>query len=177
MKVLLQAPPGTGKSTIIAAVVRKYPGATRGIVAREILDENGERTGFTSVNQVGVSRQFMFRTDTPGLVNVDGQFDVDIEAIDSFVVPEVRKALAEHDSLVYIDEIGRAQAKSKVFVKLIQEVFRSPQRLLASIVYEDEPWSLEFKHAPGVRLISVTTDNRDALPDELLAMLCGSEKV
>ncbi|HND67794.1 MAG TPA: nucleoside-triphosphatase, partial [Candidatus Obscuribacter sp.] len=77
MKILLTASPGTGKSTIIDTVVRRFPGSKGGIVAREILNESGERTGFTAVDQNGAARQFMYRTDSPDQASIGGLFNVD----------------------------------------------------------------------------------------------------
>lgn len=166
MKLFLTAPPGVGKSTIIDTVVRQYPGTTRGIVAREVLDDAGKRQGFTSFNAACESRQFMFRA-APGNGTV-GDFSVDVQAIDEFVVPELRTALRE-DGLVYADEIGRAQAKSPAFLEALRELVRSDKPLLASIVYDDEPWSMEFKNNQNVCILEVNLHNRDALPGILLA--------
>jgi len=189
MKILLTAPPGVGKSTVIDHVIKHFAGAKNGIVAREILDGNGARIGFTSVNQAGESRQFMFATTTPGPHSIGGLFDVDVAAVDSFVVPELRKGLAiaarlgspesVHptgtaqtpiaSSLIYIDEIGRAQVRSESFVAILREIFSHPCNVLGSIVYDDEPWSLEFKNDPAVCLLEVTRGNRESLPDILLS--------
>jgi nucleoside-triphosphatase len=169
MKILITALPGTGKSTVIDSVVSSFPGHRHGIVAREILDENGRRDGFASINTLGESRQFMFRTDRPTPDSVGGEFDVDIEAIDTFVVPELQKALCDRDSLTYIDEIGRAQAKSQAFLSTVRTLFATKNNILGAILYDDEPWSLEFKGAPGICIIEVTAQNRNALPEILLA--------
>lgn len=166
MKILLTAPPATGKSTVIDAVVRQFKGSTRGIVAREVLDQNGKRQGFTSFNAACESRQFMFRA-APGHATV-GDFSVDVTAIDDFVVPELRSALREH-GLVYVDEIGRAQARSQAFIDMLRELFASEINLLASIVYDDEPWSMEFKLDQTTTMLEVTVANRDTLPSILLA--------
>jgi nucleoside-triphosphatase THEP1 len=169
MKILITALPGTGKSTVIESVVSNFPGRRHGIVAREILDENGRRDGFTSINTLGESKQFMFRTDRPTADSVGGEFDVDIEAIDTFVVPELEKALSDPNSLTYIDEIGRAQAKSQAFLSTLRKLFATKNNILGAILYDDEPWSLEFKRAPGICTIEVTSKNRNALPNILLA--------
>lgn len=166
MKLFLTAPPGVGKSTIIDTVVREYPGKTRGIVAREVLNAEGKRQGFTSYNAACESRQFMFLAE-PGKGAV-GDFSVDVQAIDEFVVPELRAALSE-DGLVYADEIGRAQAKSAAFLAVLRDLVRSPKALLASIVYDDEPWSMEFKTNPHVCILEVNVQNRNALPAIVLA--------
>jgi nucleoside-triphosphatase len=175
MKILLTAPPGIGKSTVIDAVVRKFHGARCGIVAREMLDETGGRVGFASVDGEGRSRQFMFRTQTPTAESIGGQYDVDVAAVDEFVVPEIRRGLSEPGSLIYVDEIGRAQAKSEQFLSALREIFASGGNLLAAIVYEPEPWSLEFKRLPGVCMIEVHANNRADLPAIILSAFSNSE--
>ena len=202
MKILLTAPPGVGKSTVIDRVVKKFPGTKTGIVAREILNEQGVRSGFTSVNQAGSSRQFMFATDKPTEKSIGGLFDVDVSAVDDFVVTELRRGLLGSEpherskstaakpakpattpttapatpapsligtSLIYIDEIGRAQARSERFLAVLREIFHSHCNILGSIVYDDEPWSLEFKRDSNVCVVEISKNNRDAMPDILLS--------
>ena len=175
MKILLTAPPATGKSTVIGKVVESFVGSKRGIVAREIKDESGQRLGFTAINEAGESRQFMFYTEHPNENSVGGQFDVDIQALDEFVVHELRAGLADRAGLLYVDEVGRAQAKSAAFLQVLRQIFADNCHVLASIVYEDEPWSLEFKRHPDVCILEVTPANRHALPDILLAAFAYSE--
>lgn len=167
MKILLTAPPATGKSTVIEKVVGAFKGTKRGIVAREIRDDHGERVGFTSVNESGDSQRFMFRTKTPNEDSIGGLFNVDLEAVDGFVVPELKEGMQTGCGLLYVDEIGRAQAKSALFLATLREIIASKSNVLASIVYEDEPWSLEFKRHPDVCILEVTPSNRDRLPEIL----------
>src|SRR5579885_1555623 len=123
MKILLTAPPGMGKSTIREKVVRGFDGKHYGIVAREVLDESGKRIGFTSINPSGQSQQFMFYTESPSAESIGGQFDVDIKAIDDFVVPELKKGMTDSSALIFVDEIGRAQAKSPLFLQTLRQIF------------------------------------------------------
>ncbi|MDB4979242.1 MAG: hypothetical protein JWM56_1428 [Candidatus Peribacteria bacterium] len=175
MKILLTAPPATGKSTILQKVIRAYPGEKYGIIAAEMTDEAGERTAFTSINARQQSRQFMIRTDTPTADSIGGQFTVDIPAIDEFVVPELLEATTHNGALVYIDEIGRAQAKSPLFLSAVQTILTSDANILGTIVYENEPWSMPFKTMADVCLIEVTTTNRNALPDIILSAFSATE--
>lgn len=169
MKILLTAPPGIGKSTVIESVVRQFPKNKHGIVAREILNAEGKRVGFTSVNDAGQSRQFMFLAKTPGTGSIGGEFDVDINAVDNFVVPELQKALEDPQGLTYVDEIGRAQAKSEAFLSLLRELFQRDCKILGAIVYEPEPWSIEFKQNQSVCVIELNKENREALSGILLS--------
>jgi nucleoside-triphosphatase THEP1 len=176
LKILLTAPPATGKSTVITAVANKFEGNRYGIIAQEMLDETAKRIGFKSVDISGKSRQFMFRTETPTEESVGGEFDVDVRAIDEFVVPELQRGL-NGDGLIIVDEIGRAQAKSAMFLDVLREIFASDCNILASIVYEDEPWSLEFKSNENAVKIEVTLLNRTNLPQVLLTALSNSAAV
>ena len=169
MKILLTASPGTGKSTIIDSVVQRFPGSKGGIVAREILNDSGERTGFTAVDQSGAARQFMYRTNSPDQASIGGLFNVDIDALDNFVVPALNLCRSQKFQLIYVDEIGRAQARSAAFLELVRVLLSANTSILGSIVFEDEPWSLEFKEHAEVILLPVTLANRSFLPDILLA--------
>lgn len=169
MKLLLTSPPGLGKSTIIDSIVESIDCHKFGIVAREVLDQDGLRSGFRAIDSKGNQRQFMSATkDGSGPIN---GFAVDLEAIDAFVVPELEKALEQTETFVYIDEIGRAQARSKAFIDVVRRIFASSNPMLASIVFADEPFSLEFKNHPQAVSIEVNLKNRDRLPDVLRAAL------
>lgn len=176
MKILLTAPPGLGKTTVLESVVRDFEGKHYGIIAREILNERSERVGFTSIDPEGKSRQFMFHTNTPTEETIGGLFDVDVSAIDEFVVPELRKGLNDPQSLIFVDEIGRAQAKSALFLDSLREIFRSPCNILATIVYDPEPWSLEFKADRAACMLTVLEENRNHLPSILVNAFSHSKE-
>lgn len=194
MKILLTAPPQTGKSTVIESFIEQYQGQKRGILAREILDAGGARIGFTSINCTGQSRQFMSRVSGNGLgsglksslkssltSSLDhqdttvGNFAVDVAAIDAFVVPEILNCLATSDTLVYLDEIGRAQANSAQFIAAVRLLLEAKNPALATIVFKDDAWSMEFKKHPAVCLLEVTLSNREYLPAILVKAFSQAE--
>jgi len=169
MKILLTGKPGVGKSTILQKVKHGLEKGFTGIIVREIR-ENGHRVGFESVNPKGerriFSHAFLFKSEFV----VGKRFFVDIEAIDSFVVPEIKRGLNDPDALLFIDEIGRMQAFSENFLSTIDEALNSDADILGTIVFDPEPWSLKFKEHPQVILVTVTQQNRDDLPDALLTI-------
>jgi nucleoside-triphosphatase len=165
MKILLTAPPKTGKTTVIEKFVSLYPGKKIGIIAKEIRNE-GERVGFKNVNLAGVESAFMHVSEIQSDVTVGNKYKIDVAAIDNFVVPEITKDAP--GSVVIIDEIGRAQANSQLFLSAVEQLLSGTKQILATIVYDPEPWSLGFKENPEVLLIEVTTVNREALPAILM---------
>lgn len=176
MKTLLTAQAGTGKSTILQKVKDSLDIEMYGIVAKEIRDSDGKRVGFEAVNLEGESKVFMHVSDIVSDIVVGNKYRIDIDAINSFVVGEILKGKDKPNALVLIDEIGRAQSNSEVFMQTIRDIFPSNTNFLGTIVYDPEPWSLEFKNDEEVVLIVVTMENRDYLPKILTAVYNNLER-
>ena len=187
MKIIVTAPPKTGKSTLIRHVVTslKTSGVLncQGVLSEEKLDSTGtHRVGFTALLSNGTEALFMTKescnTSQPPETAADkvlvGPYVVHLNVIDKFVVPILNTSYVEgtaEKNLIYIDEIGRAQAFSGAFLTVAEDIIRySEQCVLASIVYEDEVWSQAFKAYDCVWLVEVTLDNRSFLPRILEAM-------
>lgn len=166
MKILLTGKPGVGKSSILKKVAADLKMQKYGIVAKEIKNGQGRRIGFEAISIDGKNRVFAHKSSFKTEFAV-GEYYVDVEAINGFVVPELKKGLGKDNSVVFIDEIGRMQSFSAEFLKIIRDLFASGSNLLAAIVLEDEPWSLKFKKHPGVILIEVNTENREYLEEIL----------
>lgn len=49
MKILLTAPPKTGKSTLLKKLIDSYTNKKYGILAGEMRDENNNRVGFEAM--------------------------------------------------------------------------------------------------------------------------------
>ena len=182
MKILLTAPPRTGKSTIIHKVVsilqERCNKVCCGVLSTEKLDTSGsKRIGFTAVLSDGYKAEFMTKQCYSSTKELKkeyrvGPYVVNVDVIDEILVPALRRFAAEGsstDQLLYIDEIGRAQAHSSDFLETVNNILlQSEQCILASIVYHDEEWSRLFKELDFIWLIEVTTNNRDFLPEILV---------
>ncbi len=167
MKILLTGKPGVGKSTILQKVKEEFDGIIYGIISRELRDENGIRVGFEAVSKDGRSKVFAHKKDITSEFVVGGKYFVDLKAVDGFVVPEIEKGLKDENCLVFIDEIGRMQAFSEKFLHTVLDLLESKTNILATIVYDPETWSIEFKDHPNVVLVNVNESNRDLLPEIL----------
>lgn len=179
MKILLTGLPGIGKSTLIDKVISAVPECL-GILAHEQRKEE-VRSGFIAENRQGEYKQFMHKIDKPSRNSIGSPghlYEVDINVIDTFVVPELQKGLTADYSIVYIDEIGRAQMKSTVFINVVRDLLLKPgKNVLATIIYADDPGSpsLEFKKYPKIFLLEVNKKNRDMLPKILIAAFKNSD--
>jgi len=68
------------------------------------------------------------------------------------------------------------QCFSEEFLGTVKGLFESDLNLLATIVYEDEPWSIEFKRNSNMVLVEVTKENRNKL-SEILLLIFSNNKV
>lgn len=175
MKVLLTAKPGIGKSTVLQKFLELYHGEKHGFVVTRIKDEQGNNQGFLATTLDGRSQTIAHKTQVLSNIVVGNGNKVDIDTINEFLIPELQKAKGTK-ALVVIDEIGRMQSFSSEFLKEVRNLFDSDIDILASIVFDDEPWSLEFKQHPDVKLIEVTIENRDELPNDLIKLFNFSQK-
>lgn len=170
MKILLTGHPKAGKSTILEKFRANYTGKMVGVIGHAITAEDGSRLGFEAENMQGERKMYAHKTLIKSDFVVGNKFFVDVAVIDGFFVPELRKSLGNIESLVLLDEIGRMQSFSPLFLNIVRETLNSNASVLGTIVYDPEPWSIEFKNHPEVILVNVTEQNRDALLELLLTI-------
>lgn len=174
MKILLTAPPKTGKSTVVEKFIKNYLGKKIGVLTKEIRDDQNSRVGFKSVNLNGQEKVFMHVSEIDSDIIVGDKYKVDINAIDNFVVSEISQPV-DKDTVIIIDEIGRAQSVSQKFLDTIDKLLNSDNNLLGTIVFDDEEWARKFKLNKNILLIEVSELNRDFLPDILKYLFENSE--
>lgn len=174
MNILLTGTPHVGKSTVISRFREQYSGMLSGIITQEVLNQE-ERVGFEAISMNGEKRLLAHTTliQSPAVV---GRYKVDTRVIDSFVVPELKREAYNEDVVTIIDEIGRIQASSPLFLSTVAEVFAGDSSVLGSLDAEDEPWAYSFKTSAGTILVEVTERNRGVLP-ALLGESYGSRKM
>lgn len=170
MKILLTAQPRTGKSTVLEKVSESFKGEKFGIITKEIRDDEDKRVGFEAVNPQNQKKVFMHISDIESDYSVGNKYKVDVDVVSGFMVDEILRGKDHLNALVFIDELGRAEAFSEVFLQTIRDLFPTDTNFLGTIVYDDEPWSREFKENDEVVLLVVTMENRDYLPKVLTAV-------
>lgn len=174
MKILLTAPPRTGKSTIIEKFIQQYEGKKVGILAKEIRNSNGERVGFKSVDLEGNERTFMHVDKIDSNVVIGNKYKVDVNAVDDFVVSEIAQTV-EPDTVIIVDEIGRAQSVSSKFLHAVEDLLNSDKNMLCTILHDDEEWARKYKEHPESIILEVTEQNRDMMPKILVAIYSNQQ--
>lgn len=168
--ILLTGPPRCGKTTVIQRVVEQLTDLRlAGFFTRE-LRRHGQRVGFEAVGLGG---------HTAPLANVSsksrlrvGKYGVDLAAFESIVRAELQRPTGDVDRYV-VDEIGKMELFSDVFVQAVRQILVGDVPLLASIALKGSGFISEVKRRSDVELIRVDANNRDRLPVELVTRFRG----
>jgi len=169
VKLLIEGMPGSGKTTFIERLITRLDVRAGGFFTREI-KEKGERRGFRIIT-VDKREGVLAHEDIKGGLRV-GRYGVNLEDLENIGVASILQALKE-DDLIVIDEIGAMELFSNHFKEVVEIALGSMKPLVATVSTEGPQFVDDVKHAPGVRLLTLTKDNHDALLDEAVSILKG----
>jgi nucleoside-triphosphatase len=169
LRILLTGLPGCGKTTVILRTLRLLSQPAAGFYTEEVRSkEGGGRLGFDVVALDGL-RGPLARVGRPG--PRVGKYAVDLQSFEDVGVRALGAGLRDPHQLLVLDELGKMEFLSAAFVTLVERVFQSSNPVLATILYRRHPLGDRLREAPGVELIQVAAQNRDALPVELARRL------
>ncbi len=166
-RILLTGAPGSGKTTVVRAVVQLLAGVqVAGFYTEEVRAHAG-RTGFRVVGLDG-SAGPLASVGGQGGPRV-GRYVVHVSEFEAVALPqlEIRPGL----ELLVIDEIGKMECLSPAFVAAVRRALGAPVPLLATIALAGGGFIAEAKRAQGAEVFSVSWQNRDVLPARLAARL------
>ncbi|MEJ2688462.1 MAG: NTPase [Deltaproteobacteria bacterium] len=164
--LLLTGAPGIGKTTVVKKVAAALSDFNICGFYTEEIRVNGVRKGFELATFQG-ERWIMARADLPSDHRV-GKYGVDVTAIDA----AVRIALAEQREadLLLIDEIGKMECLSDLFVQRVSSLLASDKRVVvATVAQAGGGFIAEVKKLPGVTLWQITMRNRDGIPAKVIS--------
>ncbi|NGZ97220.1 MAG: hypothetical protein CV089_14065 [Nitrospira sp. WS110] len=166
--ILITGLPGVGKTTLIRKLVERLTEyRPAGFYTEEIRNERGTREGFRLVTLCG--RQLVLsHVRHPGPHRVS-RYGVDVAGFERLL--EELDLRHSPSSLIIIDEIGKMECFSKRFVDVVTLLLDGSKTLVATIALKGEGFIRQVKRKPDCRVVTVTRENRDRLPDELTSEL------
>jgi nucleoside-triphosphatase len=162
--LLITGVPGIGKTTVIRKVAASLPGVKISGFYSEEIRVNNARQGFELVTFQG-QRFVMAHVDLASVYRV-GRYGVTVAVIDI----AIENALPEERStkLFIIDEIGKMECFSSLFVKRMTSILDSGKPVIATIALKGGGFIAEVKNRPGIELWEMTTKNRDLMAQKII---------
>jgi len=165
--LLLTGTPGCGKTTAIRAVADKLKGKRlAGFYTAEIRSR-GQREGFRLISFDHLQKTIA-HVDFPGDHRV-GKYGVDVAAIDEAAEQVLHLAAAVDVYLV--DEIGKMECLSPRFVSAVRSLLDAGAVVVATVGKKGGGFMDEVKQRSDTELWELTRNNRDAMPERVLAWL------
>jgi nucleoside-triphosphatase len=161
--ILISGLPGIGKTTVILKLARELSDLDPvGFYTQEIREE-GKRKGFKFIGLDG-SEGILARIDVKSRYKV-GKYSVDKEGFEDLLCS--MDLLNSPSSLVLIDEIGKMECFSRIFIKTMEDLLESRKTVLATVAARGSGFIEEVKNKPDCEIVQVRIDNRDNLREEL----------
>ena len=169
-RVLLTGAPGSGKTTVVRKVLELLQGIrAAGFFTEEVRGRAG-RTGFRVVALDGKAARLA--TVGGGGEPRVGRYVVHLAEFDAVALPQLESV--GHVDLLVLDEIGKMECLSTGFVEAARRAISAPIPLLGTIALAGGGFIAEAKRSPGVEIVGISAETRDALPAALAARLRAS---
>ena len=165
--LLVSGPPGSGKTTLIRAVLAQLPVRAGGFLTEEIR-EGGERSGFRLSALDG--RSGVLAAARGGGGPQVGRYRVDVAILEAIGVVALEQATAGAD-LIVVDEIGKMELCSPRFLPALEAALASGRPFLGSILHTPHPVTDAIKRRPDVELYRLSVRNRNDLAEAIVARL------
>jgi nucleoside-triphosphatase len=162
--VLLTGLPGCGKTTVVRRLVKLLNSNRLAGFYTDEIREHGHRVGFTAVG-LGGPAATLAHVGFHGPHRV-GRYGVDLRSFEAIVEAELNRQPGNADAFV-VDEIGKMECMSPVFVEAVTRILDSSVPVLATIAAKGGGFIAGVKARPDVEIVTVTAANRDELPNEL----------
>ncbi len=163
MKVFLTGLPSVGKTTIVKKFLKAYSRKVVGFFTPEIR-KNGKRMGF-EIELIPSDEKLLFASvDRISPVGF-GKYWISMKNLEKSIENVKNLTEKEKADLIVIDEIGKMEMISPKFREFVEELVSSPKNLLCVV---HRAYTKKFEKYGKV--IFVTTENRDTLPELLLKL-------
>jgi len=168
-QIILTGTPGCGKTTLVRRIVEQLRDLRlAGFITNEQRDDDGRRVGFHVIGLNGGS-VMLASVKSESKTRV-GKYGVELPGFEKLTRGELQRPGEEVDLFV-VDEVGKMECFSQLFVRQMQKLLDGRTPLLLTVAMKGSGFIALLKQRGGVELIEVTRKNRDDLADTLAERL------
>lgn len=168
--VLLSGEPRVGKTTILKKIIQMIGESNCiGFYTEEVRNEF-DRIGFDCVSLDG-KRQRIADVNLQSDIRM-GRYGIDIVAFEDFVLQSISNS-SSTSKIIIIDEIGPIQFLSTKFKQQINNILTGPNCVIGTIFYNKHPDIDKIKKIPGIKIYSMTRENRNTILENVIHEIQG----
>src|SRR6266568_1334468 len=157
--------PGVGKTMVARRLVGllRDAGVPFGGFVTDEIRVRGRREGFM-VEAVWGDRGVLAHVAMLGPPRV-GRYGVDLQAFERIALPAL--AVSKRGGVVVLDELGKMELASAAFRDAVSALWDRDVAVVATVQLHHHPFTDALKARPDMRVLRVTEQGRDALPERL----------
>lgn len=159
--ILITGLPGTGKTTLIKRLSGELRDSHPAGFYTEEIREKGVRKGFELISLDG-RKGLLSHVDINSAIRV-GKYNVDIRGFEDFLksIP----FLDDEVGIAVVDEVGKMECLSDIFIRLIKKLLDSEKPVVATIALKGGE---EIKGRKDVEIFEITRKNRNSMVSKIL---------
>ena len=171
INVLIQAPPRTGKSTLVdklCSMLETKGYKIGGIQTPEIREKN-RRVGFWVLDINNGNKDILAHVDIKSKFKVS-KYGVDLNSFDELAITAINYAI-ENCQLVVIDEIGKMELFSENFQDAVIKGLNSSKPVIGTMGMIPHPFVRLLKSRSDVQVLTIDRRNMEVIYQEICSLL------
>ena len=173
-KIGITGLPGAGKTQELIKVIEMLEDeelTVGGMITEPVLDGR-KRKGFKVMDWRTKREEVFAHTDIESKFTV-GKFGVDLGIMEEVGVNAIIDS-SENCDVIVIDEVGKMEVESKMFVDAVKEALDTEKPMLLTLHKKSRnPLLQDIRRRDDVRILEVTPINRNLLPYKIIKLMKG----